>query len=463
MSHRALGPCLFGPQQPHLAALLHAARLLPGFLAVAPIEVGPRRAADGGAGVLGEHQPLQRPVGRGIRGGQEHRRAQRHETGVHRHRTLRRQSDAVGALGPLFRINHGFLAEEHHGRVGIEHFRHALRVALRPGADVLHGGLVGRQFAPVDQPAANGRVGLAVVIGVGHADGLARIGAVGQQHAARTLHLQKEVVHRIVHPHQHGRTAARGLDGGAGVVGHDALAVELAAHALAGQFRIHRPQVDGQQVRRHGVQRPLIGAALPPRTAHQRLVIAGDGVRGRLAVGGIQPPGLQIGLQEAAHALVARRRARAGSAAARSGCQARGVAGRRGQVAAGGPHQPAAIADEQRPELRQVVVAPAGISAQEAGLSLPAARAAACPPAPTATARAAGLRPRGRYAWASARFRGFRRWWCTRQAAPIARTDRECASWAKNSRLAASVQGTRHRQDEFGIGTSNGMPFSPTQ
>ena len=139
-------------------------------------------------------------------------------------------------------INHGFLAEEHHGRVGIEHFRHALRVALRPGADVLHGGLVGRQFAPVDQPAANGRVGLAVVIGVGHADGLARIGAVGQQHAARTLHLQKEVVHRIVHPHQHGRTAARGLDGGAGVVGHDALAVELAAHALAGQFGYTDPR-----------------------------------------------------------------------------------------------------------------------------------------------------------------------------------------------------------------------------
>ena len=40
-SSRAGLPCLFGPQQPHLAALLHAARLLPGP-AVAPIEVGPR-------------------------------------------------------------------------------------------------------------------------------------------------------------------------------------------------------------------------------------------------------------------------------------------------------------------------------------------------------------------------------------------------------------------------------------
>ncbi|KAG1240823.1 hypothetical protein G6F68_017286 [Rhizopus microsporus] len=94
------------------------------------------------------------------------------------------------------------------------------------------------QLAAVDQPAADGHVGLAVVVGVRHADGLAGVGAVSQLHAARALHLQEEVVHGVVHPHHDGRATARGLDGGTGVVGHDPLALELAAHALAGQIRV---------------------------------------------------------------------------------------------------------------------------------------------------------------------------------------------------------------------------------
>ncbi len=44
--------------------------------------------------------------------------------------------------GPLSGSVHRLFLEEHHRRIGVQHFAHPLRIALRPGADVLHGRLV---------------------------------------------------------------------------------------------------------------------------------------------------------------------------------------------------------------------------------------------------------------------------------------------------------------------------------
>ncbi|MNQ90718.1 hypothetical protein D3C85_1060710 [compost metagenome] len=262
----------------------------------------------------------------------------------------------------MFGIDDRLFAEEHDRRIGVQHLGHALGVALRPGADVLHGRLIGGQLATVDQPAADGCIGLAVVVGVGDTDCLARIRPIGQLDTAGALYLQEEVVDRVVYPDHHRGLASRGLNGRPGVIGHDALAVQLAAHALAGQVRIHRAQVDRQQVGGHGVERPLVLAALAARAAHQGFVIAGDRVGGGLAVGGVQAPRLQISLQEAAHAFAVtggRRAGRVDGGGANRLPDARRGARGRGQVTAGLPHQTLAITQEQGPELGQVVGRPA--------------------------------------------------------------------------------------------------------
>src|SRR5690606_18807043 len=53
-------PGRLGPQHPHAARLLHATRDGAGIVAKAPVEVGPGGALDGAAGVLCEHQAVQR-------------------------------------------------------------------------------------------------------------------------------------------------------------------------------------------------------------------------------------------------------------------------------------------------------------------------------------------------------------------------------------------------------------------
>src|SRR5690606_41507996 len=64
----------------------------------------------------------QRLPARRHRGGQEYRRAKRHETRIHGNGAAARQRYAVSPLGAQLGVGDTLFTEEHHGRIRIEHF-----------------------------------------------------------------------------------------------------------------------------------------------------------------------------------------------------------------------------------------------------------------------------------------------------------------------------------------------------
>src|SRR5258706_6483996 len=68
---------IVGKQYPHFSALAHAARKRPSFIAETPEEVGAHRAANRAAGVLSEHQAVERLARIREGRGKEYRRAER--------------------------------------------------------------------------------------------------------------------------------------------------------------------------------------------------------------------------------------------------------------------------------------------------------------------------------------------------------------------------------------------------
>src|SRR5690606_24465190 len=192
---------------------------------------------------------------------------------------------------------------EDHGGIRIQHLLDALRISLGPCLDVLHRRLRQRQFALVSQPAPDGCVGTAVVIGVSQANHL----AVRQLDPTGALNLQQEGFDRIIHPDDGGRlTTRRSRDLGTRVVRDDALAVQLAPHPLAGQFRIDATEIDGEQVLRRLIQGPLILTGALARAMYQRLVIACDRIACRPPLLVEQAPRLQMLFDEGADLRAAR-------------------------------------------------------------------------------------------------------------------------------------------------------------
>src|SRR3989344_6443071 len=100
-----------------------------------------------------------------------------------------------------------------------------------PGADGRHGRFLELQRAGFDERAPDGNIRMAVLVGIAHG----QYPAIRQLHTARTLDLEKEQRHRVVHPRDYvvlGRTLAV-ADLGATVVRHNTLTGEPAAQALA--------------------------------------------------------------------------------------------------------------------------------------------------------------------------------------------------------------------------------------
>src|SRR5690606_5626796 len=150
----------------------------------------------------------------------------------------------------------------------------------------------------VGQPAPNRGVGAAVVIGISKTDHF----SVGQLHAARALNLQKERLDGVVDPDdRRWLTFGLGGDFSTGAVRDHTPAIERAANALAGQLWIHAAQIDGEQIGRWLIQRPLIGAILLACAAHQGLVIPSDRVPGGLALFVEQAPRLHMLPDEGAY------------------------------------------------------------------------------------------------------------------------------------------------------------------
>ena len=176
-------------------------------------------------------------------GVQPHRRAVGHALRVDRDRAARRQRHALRAARAERRVGQRLLAEEDDARVAPQHLVHALRVAPRPVLDGRPGGAVGLELALVDEPAADRRVGLVVVAGVGQPHRLRAAIAALEAQPARALDLQHQRIQRVgdvgdLAPAQRGlRRRQR---------------VELLARPVG----LARRQVGGRRVQRH-----LVGAA----------------------------------------------------------------------------------------------------------------------------------------------------------------------------------------------------------
>src|SRR5690606_11332852 len=120
------------------------AGLLPRLVAEGPEEIGPDRTLDRAAGVLRDDQALERPAAQRFGGGDEHGGAERHVARVDRDAAAGAERHAERADRPPVRTRQ--LAEEDIARIGVEQLAQALRIALGPGADALHRGLVEAEF-----------------------------------------------------------------------------------------------------------------------------------------------------------------------------------------------------------------------------------------------------------------------------------------------------------------------------
>jgi hypothetical protein len=127
-----------------------------------------------------------------------------------------------------------------------------LGLAPSPVLDALHRRALGRELAAPDEQSPERAERMPVLVGVSKAQSL----AVLELHLAGSLDVQEEGVDRVVDPDQLASLQRRGIaiDVAAREVGHDAIALELAAQALALQLRVHRREVDHEHVRRRRVQ-----------------------------------------------------------------------------------------------------------------------------------------------------------------------------------------------------------------
>ncbi len=331
-------------QHPHPAVLLHPAGLGTGLAAEAPEEVGTHRTADRAAGILGQHQAVHRL--RRVRpgGGEEDRRTERDRARIDGDAALGGQRHAERTDRAVVAGRH--LAEEDVARVAVEQFVEPRRIGPGPGLDALHRGLLELEVAAIDKNAPDRAVGMAVLVGVidpQHA-------AVGQADAPGPLDLQEEELDRVVHPGQRLRrqTALLGEDFAARPVGHDLVALDPAAHALALEFGKEVAELDGQQVVGHPVHREGVAPVGLAAAVEQRLVVAGDHAVDGGGIGGRHRVGAQIGLEELADGGI-------GLAVDLLGLGADGTPG----LATGAAAQAAAALAEGRPGSRVGIVAPA--------------------------------------------------------------------------------------------------------
>ena len=159
------------------------------------------------------------------------------------------------------------LAEEDIGRVLAPQRRALLRMRLHPSADSLHGQLLARNFAALEQQPADRHVGMAIAAVIADPNRAALL----QPYLPRSLDLQKEGVDRVVNPGE--------------------------LKPLPGQRAIlDLGPAETLSVRRPAVDRDLERAASLSRAVQRDLVIAGEEPLARAVVAGEQRH--EIGLEE---------------------------------------------------------------------------------------------------------------------------------------------------------------------
>ena len=112
-----------------------------------------------------------------------------------------------------------------------------MRVGREPALNALHAGLREGELALLHQPAADGTIRVAILVGIGKA----HHGTILKDHAARALHLQEEGLDGVFHVQNfQALQEPLGLELTAGGVGHHRLTLrrlnEAAAQSVLAQF-----------------------------------------------------------------------------------------------------------------------------------------------------------------------------------------------------------------------------------
>ena len=217
------------------------------------------------------HQALQALLRERIGAGEIHRGAERHEAPVDREAVFRGQRNIERADRAVGR---GQFPEKDIARVVVERVLQLSGIRRGPRLDALHGRLLERHLAAVDEIAAERAVRVAVLVGEAGADALAAV----ELDLAGALHLQEEQLHRVGGPCDHRRRqrAVAPVDFPARVIRHEAAAFHPAAQAQVAQLRIDRGEVHHDEIVRYAEDRVAIHVAARPAAFDDRLVIAGD-------------------------------------------------------------------------------------------------------------------------------------------------------------------------------------------
>lgn len=227
------------------------------------------------------------------RGGQPQQAAQWHHVAIH--------GDAVaGGQRHVQRAARAFVAvraagEKHIAGIAGQQFGHAGRVGIGPGADGGHADVGLLQLTLLHQPAADGAIGMAILVGVGDP----QLTAIGQLDAARALDLQELQVHRAGQPGQYGcLDAVRGDPRGI-VIRLEHAPFHASTQALALEFGIKTLELDADHVVGHTVHRHRRLGGAGEAAGIDRLVVTGDQAIGPVATGA-QGIDVEIRLQELA-------------------------------------------------------------------------------------------------------------------------------------------------------------------
>src|SRR4051794_13764967 len=220
-------------QHGEAAAMLDAAGDAAGLVARAEIEIGARRPDDGRAGILGDGQAADRRrrlriVDRQVALDEERRAVFVHA--VDGDGAPRRQRHALRA-DRLAVVGEPGDAEEHVGAVGGACLRGLLRMRRRPRANALLRQILARDQIALGQYALDRAVGITVVRIV--ADAQRR--AVLEDHAGRTLDLNRNQVERILDPADLEFLAVEraGFDGAAVMIRHQIVVLGATTDAAA--------------------------------------------------------------------------------------------------------------------------------------------------------------------------------------------------------------------------------------
>ena len=199
-----------GSSMQQAAAILDVACGAAGLMAGAEEDVGALGALDRAAGVLRDHQAVDRAAAGFF---DPDRRAERDMVGVDGDRAHCGDGAAHGADGALG-FGHGAeFAEEDVGRVEVQQRHAGGGVGADPLADGFGGNLRFGEDATADEFLTDRAVGMAVAPGIADADG----GAIGHLDAARALDMQEKHLDRVIEPGDFEATPAQdaAFDGGA--------------------------------------------------------------------------------------------------------------------------------------------------------------------------------------------------------------------------------------------------------